>query len=233
MRQQVVPLFGEGEAPYTLPEPDEECAEMEDFVDHGGTPVGLDSEVVGQEARRPDCDKDGTGFSSAGFCAAPLTLPPSITGPKLYAHLEVDLTDRDPLESVGDQLGDNLSLPDIVYAPSDVDPAEAVPFREADFPVQSASKAGDLRDEGHPIRISSWNLAGTSEKKVKHLLSHVPCCDVLAVQEYPRQKCRWQILKGDTYHAVLFQDVLLYRAVGVFRSFFILNARSLLPKGYG
>ena len=68
----------------------------------------------------------------------------------------------------------------------------------------------------HEIRCGSWNLAGTCAKRVKTLLSEMPDCDVMAVQEYPKQAAGWRILKGEVYHGALYQDHLMYRAVGLF-----------------
>ena len=120
-----------------------------------------------------------------------------------------------------------------MYAPSDVDPEEAVPFREEDFDQEPPAVQGSQLPTGHAVDIGTWNLAGTCEKKVKPLLSHVPCCDVLAVQEFPRQKHTWQILKGDVLNAVLFQHVLMYRAVGIFykRELFHLKRKVSTNKG--
>ena len=130
-------------------------------------------------------------FSPPKSCTVPRQRAANITGPKYF-------------------------IPDVVYAPSDVDPAEAVPFREEDFELEIPDVHGGRLAAGREVSIGAWNLAGTCEKKIKPLLSHVPCCDVLAVQEFPRQKHTWQILKGDVLNAVLFQHVLMYRAVGIF-----------------
>ena len=44
----------------------------------------------------------------------------------------------------------------------------------------------------------------------------MPDCDVLAVQEYPKQPPGWKLLKGEVFNGALFQDEMMYRAVGLF-----------------
>ena len=129
--------------------------------------------------------------------------------------------------------GPKYFIPDIVYAPSDVDPEEVVPFREEDFEQETPEVQQSQLPTGHTVDVGAWNLAGTCGKKIKPLLSHVPCCDVLAVQEFPRQKYTWQILKGDVLNAVLFQHVMLCRAVGIFykRELFHLKRKVSTSKG--
>ena len=170
-------------------------SEMDDFcksIVTEGPPQGRDPPEISLGMRRQECQSARPGFSSAQPGAGRHQGgEPLISGPKFF-------------------------VPDILYAPSDVDPADIVPFNEEDFADDPGDRADSHSVAGHEICISSWNLAGTSEKKVKHLLAHVPCCDVLAVQEFPRQKNRWQILKGEVFHAVLYQDILMYRAVGIF-----------------
>ena len=180
------------------PLPDRTCARHSETGDcnikdaAGGPPDGHGPPTIKPGERRQDCSRERPGFSSSKFCAGKhLRKEPIISGPKYF-------------------------VPDIQYAPSDVDPADIVPFREEAFEGDLADGGNNHSVEGHAICISSWNLAGASEKRVKRLLSHVPCCDVLAVQEFPSQKSRWQILKGEVFHAVLFQDILMYRAVGIF-----------------
>ena len=144
----------------------------------------------------PVHEQHGANFSSP-FCTGAREGPPAITGPKYF-------------------------VPDIDYAPSDVDAADIVPFREEDFeetPLchefeEAWGTANTPPSWG--VKMCSWNLAGTSEKRVKSLISHIPCCDILAVQEFPKQQCKWQVLKGEVFHAVIFQHVLMYRSIGIF-----------------
>ena len=91
-------------------------------------------------------------------------------------------------------------------------PPDANSPRQDAIPDSGESVALDR----HEIRCGSWNLAGACAKKVKTLLSQMPECDVLAVQEYPKQPTGWRMIKGDVFHGALFQNHLMYRAVGLF-----------------
>ena len=77
---------------------------------------------------------------------------------------------------------------------------------------QETCSKEDLRE----IRCGTWNLAGTCAKKVKTLISQMPECDLLVVQEFPKQPPGWKLLRGDVFHAALYQDHIMYRATGLF-----------------
>ena len=184
-------------------------------ADCEGAPHGLPPSGTA-EGRQASTDEEG--FFLREPCAEQFRQPAPLSGPKyfgadfLYA-LSEEGDDHPGSEGCGQKNECVLDLPDIQY---DVDPDDVIPFREEDFSSPALGEQSASPNRGCEVRVCSWNLAGTSEKKVKHLLSHVPCCDVLAVQEFPRQKCTWQVLKGSTFHAVLFQRVMMYRAVGIF-----------------
>ena len=65
------------------------------------------------------------------------------------------------------------------------------------------------------IPISTWNLAGAGKKKVKGLVTTVFEHDIVAVQEYPKQSAGWHTVDHGRMNAVLYQDHMMYRAVGV------------------
>ena len=73
-------------------------------------------------------------------------------------------------------------------------------------PVQGLRKAHYVS-----VPVSSWNLAGAGKKKVKGIIATV----FVAVQEYPKQSLGWHIMDHGRMNAVLYQDVMMYRAVGV------------------
>ena len=157
----------------------------------------------------------GANFSSS-FCTDTRRQAVAITGPRYF-------------------------VPDIQYAPSDVDPQDIIPFREEDFDSPPPAAEPDIVDTSPDaaetkqwqLHISSWNLAGSNEKRVKSLISNSPCCDVLAVQEYPKQKTTWQILKGDALHGVVYQHVLMYRALGIFYKCSVFHLRKKVATNKG
>ena len=65
------------------------------------------------------------------------------------------------------------------------------------------------------VPVSTWNLAGAGKKKVKAIVATVLEQDVVAVQEYPKQAVGWHTIDHGRLNAVLYQDVVMYRAVGV------------------
>ena len=87
--------------------------------------------------------------------------------------------------------------------------------------VWSSSSSGPLQRRGDAppeveiqISVSSWNLAGTSKKKVAGIVSAVLETDILAVQEYPKLSVGWRVIAHKHVSGVLRLDVLMYRAVG-------------------
>ena len=119
--------------------------------------------------------------------------------------------------------GPKYSVPDIVYAPSDVDPEEVLHVPD-DTPSQldyglpphlehlnssSALKAVSM------LKLSSWNVAGIDAKRVKTLISADLDVDVVALQEYPKMPAGWHHIKGERFNGLLFQNYYMYRAVGI------------------
>ena len=75
---------------------------------------------------------------------------------------------------------------------------------------------GEAPDEvDFRLSVSSWNLAGASKKKVVSIATSVLASDILAVQEYPKMPVGWRVTAHEHVSAVLCQDVLMYRAIGV------------------
>ena len=123
--------------------------------------------------------------------------------------------------------GPKYFVPDIVYAPSDVEPEEVLNIPEDSLPQQEPRGM----DRSPPsqehldvdatcravsaLKLASWNVAGINAKKVKTLISADVDADVIALQEYPKMDAGWHHLKGDRYHGLLFQNYYMYRAVGV------------------
>ena len=60
-----------------------------------------------------------------------------------------------------------------------------------------------------------WNLAGAEKRKVKGIITTVFEGDIVAIQEYPKQPMGWHTVDHGRMSAVLHQDVMMYRAVGV------------------
>ena len=84
----------------------------------------------------------------------------------------------------------------------------------------SSSSAGpglapQVFDEFVSVSVSTWNLAGAGKKKVKGIVATVFEHDIMAVQEYPKQAAGWRTVDHGRMHAVLYQDTMMYRAVGV------------------
>ena len=101
----------------------------------------------------------------------------------------------------------------------------------ADFadPMPASEPTQEVRE----IKCGTWNLAGTCAKRVKTLISQMPECDLLVVQEFPKQPPGWKLLKGEVFHAALYQDHIMYRATGLFydTSKFNLCKKIASPRG--
>ena len=65
------------------------------------------------------------------------------------------------------------------------------------------------------VRVASWNLAGVSTKAVETIIANVVECDVIAVQEFPKQIAGWKILTGEKYNGMIHQNYCMYRGVGI------------------
>ena len=64
----------------------------------------------------------------------------------------------------------------------------------------SCSSSPIAKDEKAHIRVASWNLAGVSAKDIETVFAHVVDCDVVAVQEFPKQEAGWKITTGNRFH---------------------------------
>ena len=111
--------------------------------------------------------------------------------------------------------GPKYFIPDIVYAPSDVDPADVLHIPEDSPPSQQNLEVDRLQRVFAEVRIASWNVAGTSAKRVKTLISADLQADVIAIQEYPKMDAGWRHLKGERFNGLVFQNYFMCRAIGV------------------
>ena len=84
-----------------------------------------------------------------------------------------------------------------------------------------ASNAGmsltrvDSGPEKAQVTLASRNLAGVSTKDIQSIFAHVIDCDVVAVQEFPKQVAGWKTITGDRFHEITHQNYSMYRGVGV------------------
>ena len=65
------------------------------------------------------------------------------------------------------------------------------------------------------LTVASWNLAGVNKKAIEAVFGHVAECDVVAVQEFPKQVPGWQTISGQRYQGIIYQNYMMYRSVGV------------------
>ena len=99
--------------------------------------------------------------------------------------------------------------------------AEDVPSRQRGAGVWSSSPSAEGQDpdmsraESFPLSVATWNLAGAGKKKIKGIVTTVFEHDLMAVQEYPKQDAGWHVVDHGRMNAVLHQDLVMYRAVGV------------------
>ena len=87
-----------------------------------------------------------------------------------------------------------------------------------DLDVQKGVVAGTPKvsqDSVHLLRLGSWNLAGVAEGDAVTILAEQVGMDVVAVQEWPKAKPGWKLMSHAGYNAVIFQDIMTYRGVGV------------------
>ena len=66
------------------------------------------------------------------------------------------------------------------------------------------------------VRCASWNVAGTNSTTIKLIFDALVQCDVVAVQEYPKQDVGWKSVEGDVFRGLVHQNHLMYRGVGIF-----------------
>ena len=124
--------------------------------------------------------------------------------------------------------GPRYFVPDIVYAPSDVDPAEILHIPDESCPSQECLSIRREDVAQFPLRLRSWNVAGSSAKRVKALVANELQADVVALQEYPKQEAGWQLLRGEVYNGLIRQNYYMYRAVAIFycaKSFHLLDRK--------
>ena len=65
------------------------------------------------------------------------------------------------------------------------------------------------------LKAASWNLAGVSTKAIETIFAHIVDCDVVAVQEFPKQVAGWKVIEGEKFHGITHQNYSMYRGVGV------------------
>ena len=95
------------------------------------------------------------------------------------------------------------------------------PSRQRGAGVWSSTPSGEKANMGHvheewfSLSVATWNLAGAGKKKIKGIVATEFQHDIAAVQEYPRQEVGWHVIDHGRMSAVLHQDVMMYRAVGI------------------
>ena len=137
-----------------------------------------------------------------------------LPGARSMAQQDRDLPRKH--KSSGPQLtGPRYFLPEVVYAPSDVDPNEVLNVPDS-CPSQECLDAGVEAPTEALLRLHTWNVAGMSAKRVKTLVSQELDAEVIALQEYPKQEAGWQLVKGETYNGLIHQNYFMYRAVAIF-----------------
>ena len=119
-------------------------------------------------------------------------------------------------EGPGLQLtGPRYFLPEVVYAPSDVDPNDVLNVPDSCL-IQERLDAGVDAPAEAMLRLHTWNVAGMSAKRVKTLVSQELDAEVIALQEYPKQEAGWQLIRGEAYNGLIHQNNFMYRAVAIF-----------------
>ena len=82
-------------------------------------------------------------------------------------------------------------------------------------PSAEAAVLEQAREEWFSLSVATWNLAGAGKKKIKGIVTMVVEHDLVAVQEYAKQAVGWHVVDHGRMSAVLYQDVMMYRAVGI------------------
>ena len=126
--------------------------------------------------------------------------------------------------------GPKYFVPDVVYAPSEVDPDDVLNIPDGSEASHERLVPATSQHVLSPLRLATWNVAGARAKRVKLLISSELDFDVLALQEHPEQKATgWQLLKGEVFHGLLYQNYLMYRSVMLLynrRKFHLLGRRA-------
>ena len=135
-------------------------------------------------------ERDLLDWHAGNFCAGRRDSRFQLTGPKYF-------------------------VPDVIYAPSDVDPHEVLNVPDS-CPSQERLGTDLNTPTESELRLHTWNVAGASAKMVKTLVSQELDAEVVARQEYPKQAAGWQLVKGETYHGLIHQNYFMYRAVAIF-----------------
>ena len=213
-------------------------ASEEELDDRGMAPLVLPL-FDPQGVRAQPCDLevgDGSSPFSSGLCGkapgwgieknSPVDLPQCTDFPREEVLVKKEECDSPLLEArpttqyakvlpqkregPGLQLtGPRYFLPEVVYAPSDVDPNDVLN-------VPDSCPSQERLDAEAMLRLHTWNVAGMSAKRVKTLVSQELGAEVIALQEYPKQEAGWQLVKGETYHGLIHQNYFMYRAVAIF-----------------
>ena len=155
------------------------------------TPPDKDCTVV-FPSRAEDHGKTVTDACSSKS-RAPHRHHAGVSGPKFF-HAEM-LSEEEVIEE---------SFPSVEPVKAPMDPAEGLRRR-----------CEDCSQENAQIRVATWNLAGVSSKSIESTFAHVIDCDVIAVQEFPKQEAWWKVITGEKFHGVTYQNYFMYRGVGV------------------
>ena len=75
---------------------------------------------------------------------------------------------------------------------------------------QSLSASSDFL-----VDISSWNLAGVSSRDALAILCRELQAPAAVVQEWPKSAPGWQFLAEGGIKVVVYQDIMMYRGVGI------------------
>ena len=181
----------------------------------GDLEIGADSASLGFDIQRKDASWEWKQTTQPGLQLC--TDFPRDEG--LVKEEESEVHVSDPLwahRGSGCRLtGPKYFLPEIVYAPSDVDPDEVLNVPDS-CPSQERLDVDPLTSTESMLRLHTWNVAGMSAKRVKTLVSQELDAEVVALQEYPKQEAGWQLVKGETYHGLIHQNYFMYRAVAIF-----------------
>ena len=125
--------------------------------------------------------------------------------------------------------GPRYFVPEVVYAPSDVDPEDILYIPDDSCPNQERLEADSQSMTSVSLQLHSWNVAGMSAKNVKMLVSHELHADVIGLQEYPKQNAGWQMVTGEVYSGLIYQNYFMYRAVSILyknKTFHLLGRKS-------
>ena len=93
---------------------------------------------------------------------------------------------------------------------SDGPAAGFVPRHDAECEDATKVPQGDVS-----VRIASWNVAGIRSKTVQLVFDQLIECDIVSVQEFPKQDAGWKTVEGDVFRGLVHQNYSMYRGVGI------------------